>query len=115
MAILSRLCRFVDWDLSKTGGVRRGAGSLLIAMLPPLAVGAAKPAYDVGAASLAGAALISAIWLVFVGWRGWRLFRATAIKVDRKFDQETKYKLPPEYRKSESVTEAKRRDRARRR
>jgi hypothetical protein len=115
MAILSRLCRFVDWDLSKTGGVRAGAWSLLIAMLPPLAVGAVNSAYDVGVASLAGVASISAIWLVFVGWRGWRLFRATAIKADRKFDQETRFKLPPEYRKSESLTEAKRRERARRR
>jgi hypothetical protein len=52
-------------------------------------------------------------WSAFVWWRAWRIMSANAIRSDREFDREGKFKLPPEYWTSESATRAARRKRAR--
>lgn len=109
MTLISRLCRFVDWDLGKVPSATAGNLSVLVGVLlfvPALATGSPI-------ALLLGTFLCLA-WLLFVGWRWWRLFRATALRGDRKFDRVDKYKQPPEYVGSESVTNARRRKHAER-
>ena len=105
MSIISRLSRFVDWDL-KTGGVQAGACSLLILIVAVFPLVATRSIIGVVVA-----ATFATVWLAFVGWRAWRLFKAIGIKGDRKFDREDKFKLPPEYAASESVTRAHQRTR----
>jgi type VI protein secretion system component VasK len=57
----------------------------------------------------AAAAIWFVGWLLFVGWRFWRMMREAGIKGDRHYDREGKYDLPPEYADSESATKARRR------
>lgn len=113
VSALVRLCRFVDWDLSKTGGIRAGAWSLFIgalaACLPvPFVV---RPYQDWEVAALAGSVIAAVLWFGFVAWRGLRLLRATAGRGDREYDRQGKYDLPPEYKATESATSAARRRR----
>jgi type VI protein secretion system component VasK len=109
--VFTRLCRFVDWDLGRSGGVRTGSCSLLIAFmiagLPALFVGHPVQGKDV--IVLAAFGTIAALWIAFVLWRGWRLLRAEAVKADRAYDRGGKYQLPPEYVQTESATRAARR------
>lgn len=111
MTLLARLRRFVDWDLGRSGGVRAGAWILLISGLPfvSLLVFERLAGHRSGTAIILASA-VTAAWLGFVGWRGWRLLRASGARSDRDFDQRGKFRLPPEHQDSESVTKAQRRD-----
>jgi hypothetical protein len=104
-----RLRKFVDWDLSKTGAIRSGAATLLIAMAiasaPFIVVEQPFSANAWAAICLAFAASLA--WLAFVAWRGYRLLRAHAIKGDRKFDLRDKHRLHEEYASTESATKAR--------
>lgn len=111
MKRFARLCRFVDWDLSKTGGVRAGDFSLLIGVA---VIGIPLPflswPYRGGEAVFIFVAIAAFLaWSWFVGWRAWRLFRASGIRGDRKYDREGKFELPAEYASTESATQAARR------
>ncbi|MFK0298290.1 hypothetical protein ACIQTU_03630 [Brevundimonas sp. NPDC090276] len=59
--------------------------------------------------------LIGCVWAVasaaFMGWRGWRLIRASSIKSARDYDRRAKFDLPPEYAASESLLAHQRRER----
>lgn len=109
MSLLTRLRRFVDWDFGTSNTVGGNASLLvlgLVWLLAVFAMGSGGP--RIWTVSLVLAAIFSLAWLMFVLWRGWRLFRASAIKGDRAYDQKGKAKLPPEYRDTESVTKASR-------
>ena len=107
------LRRFVDWDLSRTSGVRAGAWSLFLTFLPALALieGARLLDVEPNRAAIALTIVVTAAWAAFVAWRWWRLLKAYAIKGDREYDRRGKLRLPPEYRESESVTRARRKQR----
>ena len=107
-----RLCRFVDRDLSETGRIRAGARSLLVGLIivSPLLF-YDSPYGGAAALTVAASVVLSLTWFAFVGWRGLRLFRAMAAKADRRFDRNTKFSLPSEYRETVSATEASRRKR----
>jgi hypothetical protein len=109
MRLLARLRRFVDWDFA-TSGVQFGNASLLVLGALWLPAIAARGSEDwwIRVGSLMLAAICSLIWMSFVLWRGWRLFRASAFKGDRRYDRETRLELPPEYRDTESATKASR-------
>lgn len=101
--------KFVDWDLSKTGAIRSGAASLLIAMAiasTPFIV-VVRPFSTSALAAICIAFTASFVWLTFVAWRGYRLLRIEAIKGDREFDLRDKHLLPEEYASTESATKAR--------
>ena len=111
MAPLQRLFRFIDWDLGRTGYIRAGAWSLFIGLLIvsiPLAV-FSFPYDGVAAWAIAVAIGLCLIWFGFVAWRALRLIRASAIKGDRSYDRQNKYKLAVDYHSTESETSASRR------
>ena len=55
--------------------------------------------------------VITAAWVGFISWRGYRLGRATTTAADRVYDRKTKYSLSKEYWDTESATAALRRKR----
>lgn len=59
--------------------------------------------------------LLSLLWAVisagFIGWRIWRLIRASNIKDARDYDRRAKFGLPLEYAASESLLAHQRRKR----
>lgn len=109
MVLFTRLCRFVDWDLSRTGGVKAGAYSLLLALLPFLLLVGFAGLLDVrpNLVACSVAIVVSVAWTALVAWRGWRLLKVYATKGDRRYDRRGKLNLPPEYRGSKSVTKAR--------
>lgn len=107
MDVFHRIRQFVDWDLSKTGGINAGMYSLTITFLPVLPFMIARSAMGI-----AMTAPLSVAWATFVAWRAWRLFKASGIRADREYDRKGKFNLPPEYRSTESVTKARRRSRS---
>lgn len=107
MGVFHRIRQFVDWDLSKTGGINTGTYSLIITFLPVLPFVIARSAMGI-----ATTAPLSVAWAAFVGWRAWRLLKASRIRADREYDRKGKFNLPPEYRSTESVTKARRRSRS---
>lgn len=111
MDIVRRLCLFVDHDLSKTGKVQSGARSLFIAMsigCSPLLL-VSRPYNKTEIVLIIVAISISIFWIAFVFWRGWRLFKAITLRVDRSFDRVEKFKLADEYHSSKSATAKARR------
>ena len=104
-----RLRKFVDWDLSKTGAIRSGAASLLIAMAIASApfIVVERPFATKALTAICLAFAASLAWLAFVAWRSYRLLRTQAIKGDRKFDLRDKHRLPEEYASTESATKAR--------
>lgn len=104
----ARLCRFVDWDLSRSSGVHTGSCSLLIALmivgLPAFLLD--LPVHGNGVIVVAAFGAVAALWIGFVLLRGWRLLRAEAMKSDRAYDSSGKYQLPPEYAQTERATKA---------
>lgn len=111
MNLFSLACRFVDWDLSKTGYIRSGAWSLAAGLLPILLILLIREDLDQWVLYLGWAVgLIMTIgWFAFVGWRGWRLMKAFALKGDRDYDRDTRIRLSSEYRDSESATKSRQR------
>ena len=108
---IQRLCRFIDWDLGKTGYIRSGTWSLIIGLLIlaiPLVV-FSYPFDRTAASAIAVAIGLCLFWIGFVGWRGFRLMRASAIRGDRTYDHNDKYKLAADYHSTESATAASRR------
>jgi hypothetical protein len=107
MSAYLRIRRFVDRDLRD----RFRPASIFIALVPLLIAGVVarqlRPLASTGIWIVG--TVISVCWLAFVAWRGSRLFWAVGLKGDQEFDQVTKFKLPPEYRDSESLTRAGRR------
>jgi len=107
----TRLRRFVDWDLSKTGGVRAGDYTLMIGMavigfpLPFLS----QPYRGVETVIISIALGACFAWFAFVGWRASRLCRASGIRSDRRYDRAGKFELSAEYASTESATQAARR------
>ncbi|WP_327445859.1 hypothetical protein [Brevundimonas sp.] len=55
---------------------------------------------------------LSAAWLGFCSWRAMRLFRVVGIKSARDYDRVGKYRLPPEYARSDSYLAHQKRGRA---
>ena len=113
MKAYALLRRFVDWDLSRGPSVGIGNLTLLVVIVPWLAVLPLRSIL-IGAAwtvVLLVTAISTAIWLGFVAWRGWRLMRITAIRGDRGYDRTGKLELSAEYRETKSITEARRRRR----
>ncbi len=109
MSAKSLLWRFVDWDLARGTIASAGNASLLIGMSPWLAIfliqqQAGKPTLTAPAVL---AIAFDVAWFAFVGWRGWRLFRQSALRGDRRYDRSGKYLLPPEYADTESATRAR--------
>jgi hypothetical protein len=108
MTAFIRLCRFVDWDLTKTGYIRSGAWSIAIGLataslpLPFLDF----PYRGWEAVVIAIAAALGLAWYTFVAWRGWRLVRSAGVRGDRDYDRQGKYDLPSEYAATESATMA---------
>lgn len=109
MKILAPLCRFIDWDLRRTPITTAGNLSLLIGMLPWLVIGLIRQWADKSSSPLVLVLAFDAVWFALVGWRAWRLFRQSAERNDRLYDQSGKYVLPPEYAHTESATKARRR------
>jgi hypothetical protein len=111
MTVFTRLCRFMDWDLSATGYVRSGAWSitsgLLIVNLPIPFV--SRPYGVLEMLVIAMVVGLALAWFAFVAWRGWRLLRASGARGDRAYDRHGKFDLPSEYAASESATRATRR------
>jgi hypothetical protein len=111
MKAFSLIRRFVDWDLSRGPSVGIGNLTLLVIIVPWLAV---LPLRSMLAGSawvvlLSITAILTTIWLGFVAWRGWRLIRSTALRGDRAYDRVGKLELASEYKETESATQAKRR------
>ena len=109
MSAFSRLCRFVDWDLSKGPRVSAGNVSLAIGLL----LGLPFIAFRSSAAGrleplILGVTLAVAVaWSALVAWRAWRLIRASAAKGDRQYDREGKLTLSAEYQDSQSATKTR--------
>lgn len=103
-----RFRRFVDRELAKPRTTAPLPVGLLVFAMVFLRPHLAPPAALAGWIIVAAACLA---WVAFVAWRGWRLFRAGALRSDRAFDQRGKFKLPPEYWTSESASRARRRKR----
>ncbi|MFC5372317.1 hypothetical protein ACFPIF_07140 [Brevundimonas faecalis] len=81
-----------------------------LAMFPPLIL------FHHFVASLPWTAwLLGLAWTVisasFIGWRAWRLIRASNIKNARDYDRRAKFDLPLEYAASESLLAHQRRQR----
>ena len=111
MRAFTNLCGFVDRDLSRAPVTTAGSLSLLLGLLPWIALGWLRQtsSRDFAAQLLLPVAILTVVWVGFVAWRGWRLFQAFANRADDLYDRQSKYDLPPEYAKSESSTRAKRR------
>jgi hypothetical protein len=111
MKILAPLFRFVDWDLRRTPATTAGNLTILVAILPWLAIVLVEQQADKPTSNLALVLVFAfdAIWFALVGWRAWRLFRQFAERNDRLYDRSGKYVLPPEYADTESATKARRR------
>ena len=111
MKPFQRLCRFIDWDLGKTGYIRSGAWSLTVGLLLltiPLVL-FRYPYNGTAKWAIVSAVTLCAMWFSFVAWRGFRLMRVSAIRGDRRYDRESKYELATDYHSTESATAASRR------
>jgi hypothetical protein len=109
MPAMSLLFRFIDWDLRRRPITTAGNLTLLIGMLPWLAImliqrNTSEPAVTSVLVIVIG---LDIAWFALVGWRGWRLFRQSAARSDRHYDSKGKYLLPPEYAATESATKAR--------
>jgi hypothetical protein len=103
--------RFVDWDLRRRPLTSAGNLTLLVGMVPWLALllfddRATKNGLSVTVIVII---VLDLIWLGFVAWRAWLMLRSSAEKADRHYDRHGKYILHPEYAETESATEARRR------
>jgi hypothetical protein len=108
-SIYLRIRRGVDHDLS----TRTKPGSPVLIAIPIIAAMLVERA---GSAHLTTVAWILALalstaWLLFIGWRTSRMFRASGIKGDRDYDRQGRFALPTNYANSESATRARRRRR----
>jgi hypothetical protein len=108
MKLYSTLRRLVDWDLNQHH--RPGSLSLLLGMLPWLGIVPISRWLDrsLEQGLIVIATVLTAVWLLFVVWRGWRLLRASILKSDRAYDRKGRFMLPPEYKRTISATGAKR-------
>jgi hypothetical protein len=113
MKAFALLRRFVDWDLSRGPSVGVGNLTLLVLIVPWLAVLSLRGILIgvVWKTVLSVMAIATVIWLGFVAWRGWRLIRITGIRGDRAYDRTVKFRLSSDYRETESATETRRRRR----
>ena len=109
--VFLHLRRFVDWDLSRGPSVGIGNLTILAVIVPWLAVLPLRNIVDrtSWAFVLWSTATLSVLWIGFVAWRGWRLFRASALRSDKAFDREERFGLSSDYHESESSTKARRR------
>lgn len=113
MALLETLRQFVDWDLRRKPITTAGNLTLLIGVLPWLALIATdgRRGSPTLSAPMMAAIAFDLIWFSYVGWRGWLLFQQAAARADRLYDRKGKYALPSEYADTESATKARRRRR----
>ncbi len=109
MGIRSTICRLVDWDIAQP---KPGRLALLIGIAPWIALSLLNGQSEKASISAFYSAIIfDVFWFGFTGWRGWLIFRRTAIREDRRYDRIGKYLLPPEYANTESATKARERAR----
>ena len=113
MTVFSRLCWLIDWDLKRKSANSAGHLTLLVGLTPwlLLSVTDQRPNGSSVSVPLIIGLIFDALWFGVVGWRAWLLFRRSAAKSDRLYDQKGKYMLPPEYADTESATGARRRKR----
>ncbi|MFT4251180.1 MAG: hypothetical protein QM608_01675 [Caulobacter sp.] len=103
-----RFRRFVDRKLAKPRAAAPLPVCLLVLAMAFLGPHLTPPVALAGWIIVAAASLV---WVAFVVWRGSRLFRASSLRGDRAFDQRGKFRLSPEYWRSESASRARRRKR----
>ena len=103
------LRRTVDRDISSNG---KPASPFLGMFALALACVLTKDQTALVAAGVrAVASAIAVAWSCFVLWRIARLWKARAIKNDRRYDQKDKYALAAEYHETDSATRSARRRR----
>lgn len=104
-----RVRRWIDHDIAN----RYRAPSLTLSLMATIfiAFGFRLVGGGLSLAIWLALLLLSTAWTGFVLWRATRLIRTMSIRGDRKFDQQDKFQLLPEYVGSESVTAAAQRKR----
>lgn len=96
----------IDWTDGIAAQGLRSRGLLFFPMLPWILVADHRTMLTIIVASL-----LSLATLTFVTWRYFVVMKAQAIKSDRAYDEDGKFKLASEYHQSESATAAAERKR----
>jgi len=96
----------IDWTDGIAAQGVRSRGLLFFPMLPWMLVAAHRSMLTIIVASI-----LSLATLTFITWRYLVVMKAQAIKSDRAYDEDGKFKLASEYHHSESATAAAERKR----
>jgi hypothetical protein len=83
----------------------------LLGFMPPILVAVAGVGFRTAAEIILWgmAVTVGVVWTIFVLWRVVRAISAAVVKGDLRYDRSIKYRLSWAYRRSESVTAARRR------
>lgn len=93
-------------DAFMASGITRGKAIVVLPMLPVIPIGIIG-GQDLVRQSVVPLVIATVLWWAFIGWRGFRLMKASGIRGDRHYDRVGKLKLAKEYRDTLSATGSK--------